>query len=294
MNGINEYINNLEVINTQRFNNLTINFLHGMGNGNLEIRSFADAIADKSLLVREVGDGGNVPELNFRNDGLYPVFIGEGSIVEGLNQNRTIRTSFVIRQREDLIVPVYCVEHGRWAENSNLGRKSAYHLDSRSRALNLRKASQREMWDNISDSMRHTGTRSRTGYLGDIYEHARASIEPYQKAFKCPENAVGFIAQIEDRVVALDVFANSNLMSGNFQPMLAGLSLDATDKAYCKSLSMQKAITVQDFLKAIEDAPKERHDGIGQGHIIRFESNMLVGTALDFEDNFIHMEAFAV
>lgn len=294
MQAINDYVSTLEIINSQTFNNLTVNVVRGRDYSNLNIRSFADAIADNSLRIREVGDNGNVPELLFRNDDIYPVFVSEGSIIEGLRQNRTVRTSFVIEPHAELVVPVYCVEHGRWVENSKMGRKSAYHLDTRSRVLNLRKSDQGEMWDNISDRMSGTGTKSRTGYVGDIYEHSRKNIEAYQRAFICPDHAVGFVAQIDGQVVALDVFANNNLMVGNFHPLLAGLCLDSTDREYRRLLSTKKGLTVREFLKAIEDAPKEKHDGIGQGHIIQFESKLLIGNALDFENKFIHMEAFAV
>lgn len=294
MQTINDYINTLEVINTQRHDNLTVNFLRGCGNSNFGIRSFNDAMADNSLIVREVGDGGNVPELNFRNNGDFPVFIGEGSIVEGLKQNRAIRVSFVIRQREEFNVPVFCVEEGRWNAHSATGRKSAYHLDSRSRILNLRHNSQGDMWDNVSERMRSSGTQSKTGYVGDIYEQNRKSIEPYQNSFVCQNNADAFIALIESRVVAMDVFATNHLLEGNFKPMLSGLSLDATDKEYCKTLSKQKALTVQQFLQSIGDAKTEIQNGIGHGRNIRFENHALVGSALVYGENLIHMEAFAV
>jgi hypothetical protein len=55
-------------------------------------------------------------------------------------------------------------------------------------------------------------------------------------------------------------------------------------------------LTVEEFLRSIGVAPKERYIAIGNGVDVRFETSNMVGAALvdDNDSALYHLEAFAV
>jgi ARG and Rhodanese-Phosphatase-superfamily-associated Protein domain len=307
LNILNDFIQSIEVVDRQAFKNLSLCFVRNKEKQDVQIRNYAEALQDKSLVVTEVDEGGNVPELRFINKGDMPIFVPEGTIIMGLKQSRTIRVSFVINQRQEIIAPVHCVEQSRWAFNSKVGNKSPFHLYSRLRASNLRhtrdslragegfhsKHSQGDTWQNIRATMQRMNVESETGFAGDIYESNKESIDGYLKAFRVPETANGFLTIIDNHMVAMDVFATQALFQGNFQSLLSGTVLDAIDKDYCRELQNQKVLTVEQFLQSIQNSKKETFTSVGHGEDVRFEGNSVLGSALINNHKVIHVEAFA-
>ena len=134
---------------------------------------------------------------------------------------------------------------------------------------------------------------SETGFVGDVFENSKENIDQYIQIFKCPDTATGFLAAIDEHVIAMDVFASETLLQGNFQPLLSGVALEAMDNEYCRELKNHKALTVEQFLKEIENSQKKTFKSVGHGEDIRFEGNGVLGSALISNGKVIHVEAFA-
>lgn len=306
MNSLNKFIKGIEVVERQAFNNLSLYFVRGQEMQDMRMKNYDEAIEQKTLVVTEVG-GGNVPELRFNNKGNQPVFIPEGTIVMGLKQSRTVRISILINQHEEIVVPVHCVEQSRWEFNSKAGHKSPFHLYAGLRASNLRhtsaslregrgfnsRDSQGDTWKNIRKRMDRMNIKSPTGFAGDIFESGKEDIDQYLQTFKCPDNATGFLAMINEHVIAMDIFANERLLQRNFQPLLSGVALEAMDAEFGRELQNQKVLTVKEFLQSIQNSQKQSFKSVGHGEDIRFESNGIVGSALVTNNKVIHVEAFA-
>jgi hypothetical protein len=69
--------------------------------------------------------------------------------------------------------------------------------------------------------------------------------------------------------------------------------MEAIDSEFCTELKNHKALTVEQFLKSIENSRKETFKSIAHGTDIRFEENGVLGSALISNDKVIHVEAFA-
>ncbi len=63
-------------------------------------------------------ESGRVPEIKVLNTGERPVLIIDGEELVGAKQNRTVNISLLIPPAADVIVPVTCVEAGRWNRQS--------------------------------------------------------------------------------------------------------------------------------------------------------------------------------
>jgi hypothetical protein len=284
--------------------NLTVHFLYGQEDRDLQIRSFDEANADKSLEVTEIDDGGDVQHLRFINRGPR-VLILAGCLIIGLKQNRTVWSSVIINQNEELVVPVNCIEASRWVHKSRTGHKPRMHLSSELRASNLKRksellkqnmvhnsrVSQDEIWDNIDKKMERMGVKSPTNSATDIYESYKADIDEYIKAFSCPDNAIGLLAMIDSHVVAMDAFGNQNLFQKQYEDLLSGLVVDATDKGYCEGVKKQKQMNVEQFIKSLLKAPQKTYEAIGHGTNILMEGDV-IGEALMLHNHVLNMEAY--
>jgi hypothetical protein len=65
------------------------------------------------LSITEV-EGGSVPEVAAVNSAEVPVLLLDGEHIEGAMQNRVLNSTALIAARHKTILPVACVEHGRW------------------------------------------------------------------------------------------------------------------------------------------------------------------------------------
>ena len=71
-----------------------------------------------TLRVEELNEDGSVPELRVVNEGTLPVLILEGDELVGAKQNRVVNSSVLVAADSTLVLPVSCVERGRWSYRS--------------------------------------------------------------------------------------------------------------------------------------------------------------------------------
>ena len=108
----------------------------------------------KGLIIDEV-DGGNVPELQVTNNTSEPQLILEGDILEGGRQDRMAGETVLVMPGETIVIPVNCVEAGRWNSgrgHRSTGLKSAYSVrEARRRSMKTGRGNgQNDVWNRIS------------------------------------------------------------------------------------------------------------------------------------------------
>ena len=75
-----------------------------------------DQALDKDLIqITELDTQGSVPELKLQNLGKKSVLIIEGEELVGAKQNRIVNSSFLVAGKTEVVIPVSCVEQGRWS-----------------------------------------------------------------------------------------------------------------------------------------------------------------------------------
>jgi hypothetical protein len=93
--------------------NLAIYFVHGKSRPGPIPLTLAEALAKKTIEVREIGQ---VNELQVENIGGEEIFIQAGDIVKGGQQDRVLRVSLVLKPHSGpLPIASFCVEQGRWS-----------------------------------------------------------------------------------------------------------------------------------------------------------------------------------
>jgi len=82
--------------------------------GDRPYRTLDEAIADGTARVTEVSNAGSVPELSFVNEGDQPVLLLDGEELAGAKQNRILNLTILCPAKKSIVIPVSCVEAGRW------------------------------------------------------------------------------------------------------------------------------------------------------------------------------------
>lgn len=112
------------------------------------------------VTIREVSEGGSVPELKVENRADLPVLIVDGEELVGAKQNRVANLTMLIPAERTTIIPVSCVEAGRWSYRTP-------HFGVTDRVQNAR--GRAEKLESVRHSIREQGSRrSDQGRVWDL------------------------------------------------------------------------------------------------------------------------------
>jgi len=108
------FVDSIRIGEPTTFQNLTILPVfseQGRSNG---FSLLDDAIKTDKFRVTEVSDSGTVPELKVINHLDTDVLIIDGEELVGAKQNRIVNTTILVGKEREVVIPVSCVEQGRW------------------------------------------------------------------------------------------------------------------------------------------------------------------------------------
>src|SRR5262245_32415074 len=114
MHSITEALANLRLGEPAAFRNLIVFPLFGCNDRAPEYLTLDEALEQGLARVTEVSEGGSVPELAFENDGARRVLLVDGEELVGARQNRVLNLSILVAPKSKVVIPVSCVEQGRW------------------------------------------------------------------------------------------------------------------------------------------------------------------------------------
>ncbi len=116
MSIISDRLMRLEAAKVQVFKNLVVTPLVGDGLAPPPYRLLDDVLEDGCAQVSEVSESGSVPELRFVNNCTASVLLLDGEELIGAKQNRILNLTVLVPAKTEMVIPVSCVEQGRWRE----------------------------------------------------------------------------------------------------------------------------------------------------------------------------------
>ena len=129
MNTLNDVFNALELGPPQQFDNLSVFPLIGSRADEPSYETLDAALGLGSVRITETSEAGSVPEIRVLNTGGRAVLIVDGEELVGAKQNRTVNLTILVPPQSDLVVPVTCVEAGRWhARTSQFASAQRMHF----------------------------------------------------------------------------------------------------------------------------------------------------------------------
>jgi hypothetical protein len=98
---------------------------------------------------------------------------------------------------------------------------------------------------------------------------------------------------INDKVVGMDGFGNSDSFSKVFKKLVKSYALDAIDWFDPEKEYQGLKGEVTKFMKASRAARVESHESVGLGMDYRMESRKITGFSLVFDNQILHLSVFA-
>lgn len=286
----------------QKFRSLSVVQFRTDEINSFEYISLADALKNKFAEVTEVSESGDVNSLRLVNYSSHFIFMSDGDVLSGAKQNRVLNTSVLVSPKSNVIIPVSCVEQGRWRYSKKEFSESDYTAPADLRSgkaqevklslknLNFHKVSQSAVWDKVSGYETLFNLKSSTSNLSDIYEDKKIDIEEFIKSFKTDEGTNGLAIFVYNRLLNLEIFNRSEIYNEYFTKLLKSAAFDTLNlEKKENTLSEAEAFyKTTEFLDNLPNMKLEIHNGVGAGIEKRFESKEITGFELEYENKMIH------
>ncbi|MGI6460860.1 MAG: ARPP-1 family domain-containing protein [Candidatus Hydrogenedentales bacterium] len=262
-----------------------------------------EALEAGAAEVTETSQHGTVPEILIRNRGERPILLPEGEILTGAKQNRVINITMLIAAQSELVVPVSCVEQGRWSSVSQRFRATHFatpHIRARKCARVMESVAcrgsfdgdQSEVWRDVAQELRCARAESRTASLTDGLEAARGRVEDYRQRLTLPEDAAGVAIASDSRVVLFELFDTPRTMQ-RLWPRLS----EACFFAFAHNNNENKPAServIRDFAGRVQENLQVLDETRGLGVGIGLSGRSVSGTGLCYEGRLLHFAAFPI
>jgi hypothetical protein len=192
--------------------------------------------------VTEVSDGGSVPKLRVVNEGATGVLMLDGEELVGAKQNRVLNAAVFVREKSSMVVPVSCVEAGRWhssgyefADEEFVVHAQVRRAVHESVSLNLcmegdHRSDQGRVWDEVAGLQEFAERPSQTGAHRDVYAQRAGDIAGYLDAFPLQSGQHGLLVLRDGEVVGLDFVSRAGCYAQLHAKLLRSYAFDAVTR----------------------------------------------------------------
>ncbi len=262
-----------------------------------------EALALGTIQVTEVGAGGHVPEVRLINRGDRPVLLLDGEELVGAKQNRVLNLTVLAPAHCELVIPVSCVEQGRWhhvapafvsSPRVQFASGRAAKAQTVSAALAMERGAvsdQSQVWHEIEGKRRRMGIRSETGAMADLFDGKGTEVEGYVAAFAAQERQTGAIFALGGRVAGLELFDSPETLRRLLPKLVRSYTLDAIECPGTDS-PVPPLDAAAALLHQVATATVQRFPGIGLGETLRLQAPGLTGAGLSVDEGLVHLAAF--
>ncbi len=306
------YLKDIKPVKPIRYENLTLVPLRGQGHGQLSYELGSQAIKDGIVEVKEVDEAGSVPELMVVNKSDTMILFVDGEELIGAKQNRILNTSIMIDAHSKTVIPVSCVEEGRWHSRSskfNVGSFAPTKLRARKikdvtmnlASVGVARSDQGRVWDSVAKYISAAKIHSPTMAMHDVVDHNRKLLNEYIKTLPCPKDACGVMIVIDGKFEAMDLFDKAETLESLWPRLIKGYAMDAIirkvdnadqikeKKSKTNSFS-EKAAKI--LLEHIGELSCQTYYSAGIGEDWRFQADDIIGQALIVKKVCVHLSAF--
>ena len=303
MQTVSEVLHSLTAGTETQLGNLAVTPLFGQQIKHPSYLTLDEALSDSSVHITEVSETGSVPDLLVVNRGALGVLIVDGDEFVGAKQNRVANLSILVPANTTLVIPVSCVESGRWHHTSRTFRseKRSYYAEGRARkaahvtealaSRGTRHSRQGEVWADIAAKADRLAAHSATAAMSSMYDSHERPLAAFEARFPPHEGQVGAVYRVPGRLVGLETFDSATTYAKVAAKIVRSYALDAIDDA--PSHVVPERFDVAAFIAAIANAELRSFPAIGEGEDFRLTDPSFTGGGLMARDRLIHISAFA-
>jgi hypothetical protein len=243
-------------------------------------------------------DPAQVPFLAITNLALVPILLVEGEMLVGGDQNRTMNVTVLCPPLARTIVPVSCVEAGRWGKRRTVSASNKHapgslraaktaNLEPRSEDTSSRRSDEGLIWNEVArQSMAHD-VFSVTSALDDVQEEIEDRLAPELEKIRTVAGQIGVICTIGEQVIGLDLFDKPSTLERYVRSIVAAHALDAP----LQPSGADPIRAIEHFLAQIDRTGRDIGRGVGLGDEILLHGD-LAGIGLIYEGSLVHFAAF--
>ena len=303
MNTISHTLGGLKLGKTAVFRNLAIVPLLAADDAGADYLTLDEALESGAAHITEVSESGSVPELSFVNDSDRRILLVDGEELVGARQNRILNLTILVGKRQKVVIPVSCVERGRWSYRSREFGSAKRSLYANARAAKMqdvsvgmrqrgsRASDQGRVWANIQRKQHAMAVESPTEAMSDIYAHRANDLASYEAAFEAQPRQVGALFAVNGKMRGVELFDSSATFAKFLRKILASYALDAVEEQMPGAAKPPTEVEVQAFLAKLQYAPESRFEALAEGVDVRFESAGTAAAALVVDTKVVHLAA---
>ena len=304
MRQIKTAISSIFVGKTVSYSGLTAFPLKSKRQSALSYLLLENGLRDGLVSIREASAGGSVPELSVKNRADRPVLVVDGEELVGAKQNRVANLSMLLPAGQTTIIPVSCVERGRWAYNSpDFALTNRVHF-AKGRAEKLRsvlgsmrhartkRSDQLEIWRSIDAKARMMAAESPTGAMGAIFERHGENLDNYVQAMSPGDDQLGALFVMGSQFLGLDMFDKPATFAKFLPKLVRSYAIDVIERGADKPDAPAPSFGAIAFLDRLRNAPFDDYPSVGLGRDAGALTDGLIAGALVVDDDALHLAAF--
>lgn len=268
----------------------------------LEYTTSRNPILTGELRIVELSETGNVNQLVAENRSGRHVFMMDGDLVVGALQNRVLNTSILLPPQSSVIIPVSCVERGRWAEVSACFSSSPDVAPAQIRASKSRHvlrslrqrrghlASQMHVWQTVDACHGKAGSVSPTGDLTDAFIKLKQATANERVAPPIHGKADGVAIFHGATLVSLDVFNRRDVFAEYLPRLALSARLETFDASSPSSKETDTLLeSTSRLLRLALGQNGPVFPAVGSGCERRFLTSEVVGFELLLGETSVHL-----
>jgi hypothetical protein len=258
------------------------------------------------VIVKELPSE-RVNSIELENISTNYIFILDGDILKGAKQNRVVNTSVLVAPKSKIILPVSCVEEGRWRFNSDKFRPSDEVAHKSIRYSKLKtiselrvqnnasfSADQGSVWRNVSMCSAKLDIDSPTESHSDSFEYFKDEFNELTKKFSLNENANGLFVFVGGKLSSCEIFNSKQLLEDYFGKIIKSAAMDRKmkdkDEFYNKENPLETEVAIKNALREFETLSDKStvSKALGVGEETRLSNQDKLYYSLVHENEIIH------
>ena len=300
---LSETLSSLEIGQPVTIENLTVFPLKAPWNRSPDYLTLDEALAAEGVTVSEISESGSVPELSLENRTESGVALFDGEELVGAKQNRILNLTILVPAGRKIVIPVSCVERGRWAWRGRRFSSSGKALFAKARAQKVaqvsasmrqsgsRRSDQGRIWASVEDKLESLNATSGTSAMYDAYESANERIRKYAEGVRAEHRQVGAVFAIDGQVAGVELFDTDATFAKFLTKLTESYALDAIETAGREARPADEA-AAKAFLDRLAKGKAESFPAVGEGEDVRLAGDGLTGAAQVARGRVVHLSAF--
>ncbi|MFM7047066.1 MAG: ARPP-1 family domain-containing protein [Actinomycetota bacterium] len=275
-----------------------------------EGRSSKIHIAGDELVVSELATP-TVPQLQVHNPTPNDLLIPAGKILSGGHQTRVVNVSIVVPAGATIVIPVSCVEAGRWsgiarfADSRRFASRRVRETKARSVKRNLdmyksKASAQGEVWNTISRELSSRGVNEETHLFLGVDENLDRRSDRMEVVRRFVSDGVqagqvGVAVAHGEKILGVEVFPSTEALKVSWEAIVRAAVIDA-DEFSSKPEAADAArgiAALEKFLADVAATEGTVSEGVGRGIEVHVETPTYVAHGLRVDGELVYCNAFA-